>query len=153
MTDRDHIGDANEKVGEPPLALSIRQPWVWAIMNAGKGIENRNWSTNFRGRVCLHAAKGCTVAEYEDAAGFIEFACNLTVPPLAELESGVIVGTARIIDCVSESDSRWFFGRYGFVLAEVTPLPFMPITGALGFFKWRGREPKPAALQQQEMFS
>lgn len=27
----------------PPLALSIRQPWAWAILCAGKDIENRSW--------------------------------------------------------------------------------------------------------------
>lgn len=25
------------------LALSIRQPWVWAILNASKDVENRDW--------------------------------------------------------------------------------------------------------------
>jgi len=25
----------------PVKALSIRQPWVWAILNAGKRVENR----------------------------------------------------------------------------------------------------------------
>jgi hypothetical protein len=24
-------------------ALSIKQPWVWAILNVGKDIENRTW--------------------------------------------------------------------------------------------------------------
>lgn len=30
-------------------AISIRQPWAWLILNAGKDIENRDWPTNFRG--------------------------------------------------------------------------------------------------------
>ena len=32
-------------------ALSIRQPWAWAIINAGKDIENRQWPTKFRGSI------------------------------------------------------------------------------------------------------
>ena len=35
------------------IALTIRQPWAWAILHASKDIENRGWSTNFRGRFCL----------------------------------------------------------------------------------------------------
>lgn len=27
----------------PHLALSVRQPWAWAIIHAGKDIENRTW--------------------------------------------------------------------------------------------------------------
>ena len=38
-------------------ALSIRQPWAWLIVNGYKDIENRNWRTNFRGRVYVHAGK------------------------------------------------------------------------------------------------
>lgn len=48
------------------IALSIRQPWAWHILNSGKDIENRDWPTRFRGRVLIHASKGMTRAEYED---------------------------------------------------------------------------------------
>ena len=46
-------------------ALSIRQPWAWMILNAGKDIENRSWQTDYRGRFLIHAAKGMTQDEYE----------------------------------------------------------------------------------------
>ncbi|WP_206002040.1 ASCH domain-containing protein [Paraburkholderia aromaticivorans] len=36
-------------------ALSIRQPWAWLIVKGHKDIENRTWSTRFRGRVLIHA--------------------------------------------------------------------------------------------------
>jgi hypothetical protein len=44
-------------------ALSIRQPWAWLILNAGKDIENRDWLTRFRGPFLIHASKGMTRAE------------------------------------------------------------------------------------------
>lgn len=128
----------------PKLALSIRQPWAWAIINAGKDIENRDWSTRFRGLVCIHAAKGMTKAEF---AGFIDLARayllaghwkkGAWVPFPEDLQKGGIVGTAEIVDCVTSSDSPWFFGRYGFVLTNPKPVEFIPCNGALGFFKWR----------------
>lgn len=50
------------------LGLSLRQPWLWAVLAAGKRVENRSWNTWHRGPVILHAAKGCDPDEYEGAA-------------------------------------------------------------------------------------
>ena len=41
----------------PVKALSIQQPWAWLIVNGHKDIENRDWRTNFRGPVAIHAGK------------------------------------------------------------------------------------------------
>jgi len=122
----------------PEFALSIRQPWAWAILNAGKDIENRDWRTTRRGRIALHAGKGMTFAEYRDCLAMIaEIRPGLDLPGLDELERGGIVGTAEIADCVYRSDSPWFFGSFGLVLADVRPVPFIPVRGELGFFKWK----------------
>lgn len=131
-------------------ALSIRQPWAWAIMN-GKPIENRDWPTKFRGRVLVHASKTCTKAEYEAAAEFINGQLDakgdpLKVPPLELLDRGGIIGSVEIVDCVTESDSQWFFGQYGFVLRDPKHLPFTPIKGRLGFFNVNPSELKGGAL-------
>jgi hypothetical protein len=37
-------------------ALSIKQPWVHAILHEGKDIENRSWQRSFRGWLALHAS-------------------------------------------------------------------------------------------------
>ena len=34
------------------------QPWAWAIAVAGKDVENRGWSTTYRGLLAIHAGKG-----------------------------------------------------------------------------------------------
>jgi hypothetical protein len=122
-------------------ALSIRQPWAWMILNAGKDIENRDWSARLRGRVLIHASKGMTRDEYEDALDTAHaisrthpFPAGLTLPAFEDLQRGGIVGSVEIADCVRESDSPWFFGEYGFVLKEPRRLPFHPYKGALGFF-------------------
>ncbi|MEV6967602.1 hypothetical protein AB0M47_21105 [Hamadaea sp. NPDC051192] len=36
-------------------ALTVRQPWAWAIAHAGKVVENRSWSTSYRGLLAIHA--------------------------------------------------------------------------------------------------
>ena len=38
-------------------ALSIQQPWAFLIVNGLKDIENRDWSTTFRGLIYVHAGK------------------------------------------------------------------------------------------------
>lgn len=134
----------NPMLDLPRFALSIRQPWAWAILHAGKDIENRDWRTYFRGPVCIHAAKGMTKSEFSD---FVEFSRALVrdlhwkegawVPFPDELQRGGIVGTAEIVACVDASPSPWFFGRHGFVLRNARPVDFIPVKGALGFFDWR----------------
>jgi hypothetical protein len=130
-------------------ALSIRQPWASLILKAGKGIENRDWPTRMRGRILIHASKGMTRAEHEDAIGFAVDAIRadprnhgktktITLRELGfdfdTLDRGGIVGSVEIADCVQHSDSPWFVGRYGFVLRDPRPLPFTPFKGQLGFF-------------------
>lgn len=114
-------------------ALSIRQPWAWLILHGGKNIENREWSTKFRGWFLIHASKGMTRDEY-DAAEWMANENGVKLPPFETLERGGIVGMAKLGNCVTGSDSPWFVGRYGFVLDEVKPLPFQPLKGALGLF-------------------
>ena len=119
-------------------ALSIRQPWAWLILHAGKDVENRDWPTNFRGRMLIHASKTCTKAEYEDAIEFMEMRrldhLGVSFPAIDQLERGGIVGSVEIVDCVTESESAWFMGHHGFILCNPKPMPFVPFKGRLGFF-------------------
>lgn len=110
-------------------AISINQPWAWAILHGSKDIENRDWSTNYRGKVLIHAGLKFDAAGLE----FVERQCGLTIPP-ADRQRGAILGEVEIVDCVTESDSPWFFGRYGFVLRNPKVIEPRTCKGALGFF-------------------
>lgn len=126
----------------PPKALSIRQPWAWAIIHAGKDIENRDWPTKFRGPVCIHAAKAVPPVRYLlDCHEVTKITGRDNMPPKlgSDFHRGGIIGVAEIVDCVEASQSPWFFGRYGFVLRNARPVDFIPVKGALGFFDWRKR--------------
>lgn len=119
------------------LALSIRQPWANLILLAGKDIENRAWPTNVRGRILIHASKGCTRQEFADAIEFAQSCIRRRiVADLATIPRGGIVGSVEIVDCVSSSDSPWFVGPFGFVLRDPQPLPLPPLPwrGQLGLF-------------------
>jgi len=115
-------------------ALSIKQPWAWLIINGGKDIENRSWPTKFRGRVLVHAAKGMTLKEYDEAVDIVKQINPQIIVPSLPLQRGGIIGSVEIVDCVRQSESPWFFGPCGFVLRDPKLLPFRPLKGALGFF-------------------
>ncbi|MEM9964975.1 MAG: ASCH domain-containing protein [Asticcacaulis sp.] len=129
----------------PRLALSVRQPWAWAIGSEGKIIENRTWATKVRGSICIHAAKGMTRDEYDACMDFISDAFPL--PKAEDMcrrarfvnndHRGGIIATADLVDCVTTYDSPWMFGPYGFVLSNIQPVPFLSVRGGLGFFDWR----------------
>lgn len=123
--------------GEGMKALSIRQPWAWMIVNGWKDIENREWYTSVTGRILVHASKGMTKEEYDEAA---QVAYDIRddvedLPLFEEIERGGIIGSIDIAGCVKHSGSPWFFGTYGFVLREPEILPFRPYRGQLGFFE------------------
>ncbi len=128
----------------PKQALSIRQPWAWAVVYAGKPLENRSWGgwnapqTKFRGPFCVHAGMGMTMAEYEEAATFMAHRCKIAVPPADELVRGAIIGTAVVTGWVRTSQNPWFMGPGALVLemAEALAEP-IPCSGALGWFDWR----------------
>ena len=113
------------------LTLSIQQPWAWAICHLGKDIENRSWPTKFRGRFLIHAGKRVDEYGYD----YIYDEWLIEAPDAKVIGCGGIVGIATIVDCVTASNSSWFFGRYGFVLSDQRPLAFMPLRGQLGFFE------------------
>ena len=119
-----------------PVALSIRQPWAWLIIHAGKDIENRTWYGHYRGPLLIHAGKGMTRQEYSDCQVFVwdSFAETIALPAFGDLQRGGLIGHVEIVDCVTESQSSWFQGPYGFVLKNPCPRTFTPCLGSLGFF-------------------
>ena len=116
-------------------ALSIKQPWAWAILHAGKDVENRNWRTNYRGRILIHAGRKI------DMDGWNWLLENKKLPEFVgpddyrNLQTGGFVGTVEIVDCADEMDSEWFFGPYGFVLQDPQPIDFVSYRGKLGLFE------------------
>ncbi|MBN1604718.1 MAG: ASCH domain-containing protein [Chitinispirillaceae bacterium] len=111
------------------LALSIQQPWAWAILHAGKDVENRSWPTSVRGRVLIHASQKIDL----DGFDYIEECCGIKVPPFPS--TGGIVGSVEIVNCVQHSSSKWFQGKYGFVLRNPTETQFVRCPGRLKFFE------------------
>lgn len=112
-------------------ALSIRQPWAWLIVTGKKDVENRSWTTSYRGRFLVHAGRSFDAAGYR----WLRTKKVADLPEPSAFDRGGIVGQAEIVDCVARHPSHWFSGPYGFVLRNARPLPFRPQPGRLGFFE------------------
>lgn len=125
----------------PPVALSVRQPWAWAILHGGKVIENRSAGSIRAGKmdcrtIALHAASAMTEDEYKWGAWRLA-QHGQTCPRPDALPRGAIIGQVDVVDIISESDSEWFGGQMGLVLENPVACTPIPCTGALGYFEWQ----------------
>jgi hypothetical protein len=51
-------------------ALTVRQLWAWAIIHAGKDIENRSWTNKHAtGTIAVHAGSGLDPLNIEEFVG------------------------------------------------------------------------------------
>ena len=117
-------------------ALSIWQPWAWLILHGGKDIENRSWPTQQRGIIAVHTGKKFDQEGYD----FVRAEWpEIQMPKTYEFERGGIVGTVKIVDCVKQSGSPWFFGPFGFVLKDPKASPLQAFRGRQGFFTYPWR--------------
>ncbi len=113
-------------------ALTLHRPWPWAILYAGKRIENRSWrppAAVIGQRIVIHAGK-----VYDEAAE--EFICRIAGRGTdgRRCDEG-IVGTAMVSHSISASPDPWFFGPVGWVLWDVRALPQpIPCRGAQGLW-------------------
>lgn len=123
---------------KPLIAITIRQPWAWAVIHAGKDIENRTHHGVFRthrGPLAIHAALGMTREEHALASQFIFERSGIWPPDRAGLTFGAIIGLVDLGGITMASESRWFQGPYGLRLSDQRPVS-VPVacTGALGLW-------------------
>lgn len=115
-------------------ALSLKQPWLWAVMN-DKDIENRTWKPpqHIIGKfIALHAS----LKDDLDGPAAIKRISGVNVNDIPdELPRGKIVAVAKMVGWISETDhdipspclghmrdDKWFFGPIGWILSDKTPL-------------------------------
>lgn len=113
-------------------AISVIQPWSWALVHGYKPVENRNWGTKVRGEVLIHAGWKFDDEGYEFIKRMLP---DVKIPKKEDFFRGGIIGSVVITDCVTEMDSPWFFGEYGFVVEQGKPCQPRICKGSLGFFE------------------
>ncbi len=121
-------------------ALSIKQPWAWAIINLPeqyrKDIENRTWNTKYRGEFLVHASKDFDALGHERMRWYLkELGYTGHIPTKKEFVYGALIGKVEIIDVTQKAVSRWWEGPFGFKLANAKAF-LSPVfyKGALNLF-------------------
>lgn len=129
-------------------ALTVQQPWAWAIIHGGKLIENRTQQWQYRGPLAIHAgarwsdrgAESPLVSAAWRAAG--DHLLNDTI-------MGAIIGLVDLVDCHLDAGCCKPWGESAYVehggrqrrhivhlvLENPRPLPDpIPCRGALGLW-------------------
>ncbi len=108
--------------------LTILQPYAYLIATGSKFIENRTWSTTYRGPLLIHAGKSQSMLMPEDVGD-------------PRLVFGAIVAVAELVDCRRYADlpaamraHEHAHGPWCWVLDHVQPVEPMPYRGAQGLF-------------------
>lgn len=144
-------------------ALTLTQPWATLIALGAKRIETRSWSTDYRGPLAIHAAKGlgpvggksglqeqCRVPAFAHALRSMpaQYETKEFVLPLGSIVATVILVDVRRIDMKLRGEviaqtiapneiefGLYDTGRYAWYLEKVSPLA-SPIEckGALGLW-------------------
>lgn len=129
-------------------ALTLWQPWGWAVVEGYKAVENRSWPPPHAligQRIAIHAGKTWDRYGADTVADLI----GIDAFPDAAHVAGAAIGVAtieRIVHSrphpVGYSDHRpdlhlspderaWFFGPFGWILRDVRRLPTpVPCRGA-----------------------
>ncbi|MGR6921226.1 hypothetical protein ACU635_43880 [[Actinomadura] parvosata] len=105
-------------------ALTVHNPWAWAIAHGGKDVENRGRATRHRGELAIHA--GLHWDEIGAADPRIIVAAGQIAGPLlsdARFVRGAIIAVVDLVDVVRDSSSPWAaVGQCHWLIANVRPL-------------------------------
>lgn len=94
-------------------ALTIKQPWASRVAFHGKTVENRTWSTRWRGTLLIHAAKTPDRGEYNPD--------HLVRGRVL----GAVLAAAELVDCHSDDGpcTNWSeTGAFHWTLHAIRPL-------------------------------
>lgn len=130
-------------------ALSMKQPWAWLVCAGYKDMENRKWHIHMPPflnyppdprRIYVQASLSKSEMTKEVLAWILKRLNGRQAARFMlaydHLSFGAVIGEIDITGCVGHSDSPWFFGPYGFTLAN--PVLYdkpIPCKGKLGFFE------------------
>lgn len=110
--------------------LSVRQPWSWLIVAGYKDVENRSWSTNYRGRLFIHAGLQVDYEAWET----VEEKHRIPMPD--ELDIGGIVGYVDLLGVEDRFNSRWHNKDCkAWVLGNAREVPIIECKGQQGLFR------------------
>lgn len=130
-------------------ALTLTEPFASLVAMQQKRVETRSWSTDYRGPLAIHAAKGYPKWAKETAEEFSDFLQYETGSWDAEITRGRILCIVELVDVRRTESARlhvpgkeYRFGDYGdgrfaWYLRYVSPVIGKPLVrGALSLWEW-----------------
>jgi hypothetical protein len=131
-------------------AITVKQPWAWAIARAGKTIENRSRGTAHRGPLAIHAGLAWSGRGADDkrVLAAVRKVTRDDILP-SDLSRGAVIAIAELVDShpdagccrpwgeseYSEAGGRVRTVVHHLVLEDIRPLPeALPCRGALGLW-------------------
>ena len=130
-------------------AITVYQPYAYAIIAGLKQYETRPRKTHIRGRVAVHAGRLDEVRATKHLSGNDFWAIMAEIGGKTDLPRGAVLGTVEIVDCVpveeiihtlSERErllGDYSPGRFAWVLKN--PVAFsmpVPAKGKQGWWNW-----------------
>jgi hypothetical protein len=137
-------------------ALTVQQPWAWAIVHGGKDVENRTQAWGYRGPLAIHAGQRFSERGRESPLVVRAVGDAMRRDAAADFVYGAIIGVVDLVDahpwydCIDAGDdmcSAWAETSYAehggrtrrdivhLVLANPRPLAEpVPCRGALGLW-------------------
>jgi hypothetical protein len=100
-------------------AVSLIQPWAWAVVHGPKWIENRVWWSDLRGDLVLHSSAHVAPGRFAEARERLlriasSLGLELEVPHPDDLTYGAIIGRARVVDAILPGGFRPLYWHQGF---------------------------------------
>jgi hypothetical protein len=133
-------------------AIYLWQPWATLMAIEAKRNETRHWSTSFRGRLAIHAAKRDTselralIAQepFRSVLARAGYLCWDDLPLGAVVATAELAGVARTERVVRDTNvielafGDYTTGRYAWLFTDVLrPLSPIPARGAQGAVRHR----------------
>jgi len=145
-------------------ALTIREPWAWAIAYGGKDVENRSWpAPSWCTSIAVHAGAGWDTDGEDSPLVRRKWSATTGRGPLSRksgfMPFSAILAVARISGCHPDAECRsaptsrhcspWALpDQWHWTLADIQPLPDpVPCTGKLGL--WHLPADVEAAVRRQ----
>lgn len=117
-------------------ALSIKQPWAWAIANGHKTIETRTWPTNYQGELLIVASKAPDKAMLEIVRGIAGDKV------ISQIEYGKAIAIANLIGCRpmvrQDEDAAMcdiYPGAHSWLLTNIRKITPFEVRGQLGIYE------------------
>lgn len=135
------VASARLVPGQEYRVLSVRPPWAWSIIFAGKDVENRSWDTPYRGPLLIHASSHR--ASPGDLTAFRSEIASSSGMPMSSVPSdfprSAILGVVDLVDIVHGARSPWAnLGDRHWVLRNPRALeaPVQGVNGKLKLWRW-----------------